>query len=216
MAWPSRMSWDVNPHNPHNHFCLDPSSSKAVQFLRERTVTLMKKYQPALLKFDFGYGLPNPNVGGPRDPSLRGERYCLTLLKIVADAARSVSRDVSIEYYSIHPLVRSIANVVSMDDLGDAGLQEAAGHRQWSVWSALAGHGTGIMASSGYLSGERCRSRSRHRSSWGSGSRSFENNGRRIACASVFSEPPSGDQPVAPKDHRLETFVAQFGTRSRS
>ncbi len=148
---PSRMSWDVNPHNPHHHFCLDPSSSKAVQFLRERTVTLMKKYQPALLKFDFGYGLPNPNVGAPRDPSLRGERYCLTLLKIVADAARSISHDVSIEYYSIHPLVRSIANVVSMDDLGDAGLQEAAGHRQWSVWSALAGHRTAIMASSGYL-----------------------------------------------------------------
>ena len=41
--------------------------------------------------------------------------------------------------------------MVSLDDLGDAGSHEAIGHRQWSVWAALAGEmGSAIMASSGY------------------------------------------------------------------
>jgi hypothetical protein len=61
-----------------------------------------------------------------------------------------VDSDVAIEYYSLHPLWRSVVNVVALDDLGDAGHEEAAGHAQWSIWSALAGGGASIMASSGY------------------------------------------------------------------
>ena len=145
---PRRAAWDTNPRS-RSHFCLDPSSPGAVRFLRERTTRLMQKYHPALLKLDFGYGLPSPNTGAPRDPALRGERYSLRLLEIIAESARSIDPDVAIEYYSLHPLVRRIANVIALDDLGDAGTQEAAGHRQWSVWAAL-GSGTSIMASSGY------------------------------------------------------------------
>jgi hypothetical protein len=145
---PRRASWDTNPRS-RSHFCLDPSSPGAVRFLRERTTRLMQRYRPVLLKLDFGYGLPSPHAGAPRDPVLRGERYSLRLLEIIAEAARSVDPDVAIEYYSLHPLVRRIANVIALDDLGDAGTQEAMGHRQWSAWAAL-GCGTSIMASSGY------------------------------------------------------------------
>lgn len=145
---PRRAAWDTNPRG-RSHFCLDPSSPGAVRFLRQRTTRLMQKYQPVLLKLDFGYGLPSPNSGAPRDPALRGERYSVRLLEIIAEAARSVDPDVAVEYYSLHPLVRRIANVIALDDLGDAGTQEALGHRQWSVWAAL-GSGTSIMASSGY------------------------------------------------------------------
>jgi hypothetical protein len=145
---PRRAAWDTNPRS-RGHFCLDPSSPGAVRFLRHRTIRLMQNYRPVLLKLDFGYGLPSPNAGVPRDPALRGERYSLRLLEIIADAARSIDPDVAIEYYSLHPLVRRIANVIALDDLGDAGTQEAAGHRQWSIWAAL-GSGTCIMGSSGY------------------------------------------------------------------
>ena len=146
---PRRMSWDVNPR-ARGHYCLDPSSARAVEFLRRRTVRLMERYRPALLKLDFGYGLPSPHTGVPRDPLLRGERFSFRLIEIIAEAARSVDRDVAIEYYSLHPLWRSLVNVVALDDLGDAGRQEADGHGQWSIWSALAGEGSSIMASSGY------------------------------------------------------------------
>jgi hypothetical protein len=72
-------------------------------------------------------------------------------LEIIAEAARSVNKNVAIEYYSLHPLWQNVVDVVALDDLGDAGNQEAQGHRQWSVWSALAGaFGATIMASSGY------------------------------------------------------------------
>ncbi len=146
---PRRAAWDTNPRS-RSHYCLDPSSPNAVQFLRRRTINLMEKYRPVLLKLDFGYGLPSPNTGVPADPSLRGERYSLRLLEIIAEAARSINRDVAIEYYSLHPQVRAIADVIALDDLGDAGNEEALGHRQWSIWSALGGSKSNIMASSGY------------------------------------------------------------------
>ena len=74
-----------------------------------------------------------------------------TLLKTVADAAREINPEVTIQYYSIHPLMKSIQNLVALDDLGDAGNKEAEGHGQWSIWSSLAAaQGTAIMASSGY------------------------------------------------------------------
>ena len=146
---PRRAGWDTNPRS-HSHYCLDPSSPNAVEFLRRRTVNLMEKYRPVLLKLDFGYGLPSPNSGVPRDTKLRGERYSLRLLEIIAEAARSINPDVAIEYYSLHPLVRAIADVIALDDLGDAGNEEARGHSQWSIWSALGGGKSTIMASSGY------------------------------------------------------------------
>jgi hypothetical protein len=146
---PRKSAWDTNPRS-RAHYCLDPSSANAVRFLRHRTINLMNAYRPTLLKLDFGYGLPSPNAGAPRDPALRGERYSLRLLEVIAEAARSISPDIAIEYYSVHPLVRAIADVVALDDLGDAGNEEARGHRQWSIWSALASDNSNIMASSGY------------------------------------------------------------------
>jgi hypothetical protein len=103
------------------------------------------------LKLDFGYSSPSPAVAVPRNPSLRGEQLAFTLLKLVAQAAKEVHPDITIQYYSIHPLFRDVQDVVALDDMGDAGAQEAQGHGEWSIWSALAGsNGMAIMASSGY------------------------------------------------------------------
>jgi hypothetical protein len=72
-------------------------------------------------------------------------------MKIIVDAARAVKPDVTIQYYGIHPLMRSVTDVVALDDLGDAGGYEAEAHGQWAIWAALAaGQGYAIMASSGY------------------------------------------------------------------
>jgi hypothetical protein len=58
---------------------------------------------------------------------------------------------VTIQYYSIHPLMAPVEDLITLDDLGDAGGQEAAGHGEWSIWAALAGvQGRAINASSGY------------------------------------------------------------------
>ena len=147
---PRLANWSFNPSDKA-HYCLDPSSPRVVAFLQERTRKAMEFFHPSIIKLDFAYALPNPNVGAPRNPALRGEHYGYTLTKIIAEAAREINPDITIMHYSIHPLMRQVGDLVSLDDQGDAGNAEEAGHQQWSVWAALAGHqGTAITASSGY------------------------------------------------------------------
>ncbi len=133
---PCIASWNFNPFEP-GYFCIDISSQHARDFLKERTIRTMMTMHPQLIKLDFGYGMPNPNLGVPRDPGLRGERYSLALLKLIAGAARSVDPDVTIMYYGIHPLFLSPADLVSLDDQGDMWYATKEGHSQWSIWAAL-------------------------------------------------------------------------------
>jgi len=73
------------------------------------------------------------------------------LLKTIADAVREDDPGVTIQYYSIHPLMAPVEDLTTLDDLGDAGGQESAGYGEWSIWAALAGaQGRAINASSGY------------------------------------------------------------------
>jgi hypothetical protein len=144
--------WGFDPRtSQHMHYCLDPSSEKAREFLRTRTHRVMRELQPGMLKLDFGYGLPSPDAAAPRDPAFRGERLCYELLNIIRNAAREVNPRVVIEYYGIHPLMRSVYELLSLDDMGDMGEHEVSGHHQRSAWAALAGvQDVGMMAASGY------------------------------------------------------------------
>ncbi len=148
---PRRGNWGINPRDPNARYCLDPSSLRTREFLRRRTQSIMRRFSPVLIKLDFGYGLPGPDVAVPADPRYRGERLAMELLKTVADAAREISPGVAMQYYGLHPLTRGVTDIIALDDLGDAGSAEIAGHGQWSIWSALAGtRGLAIVASSGY------------------------------------------------------------------
>lgn len=149
---PVRSNWAVDPREVDaSHFCLDPSSERSRQFLRDRTRRLVTDYRPTLLKVDFGYGVPGPDACTPRDPALRGERLAWTLTQIIAEAAHALDPAITVLYYSIHPLWDRIVDQCALDDLGDAGVHEAAGHGQWSIWAALAGErGLPLLASSGY------------------------------------------------------------------
>jgi len=113
---------------------------------------LIRDYRPALLKIDFGYGLPGPDACAPRDPTLRGERLAWSLATIVAETAHELDPRITVLGYSLHPLWADAQDQVSLDDLGDAGEHESAGHGQWSIWAALVGdRGVALMGSSGYL-----------------------------------------------------------------
>ena len=57
----------------------------------------MRDYHADLLKLDFGYGLPGPDVAVPRDPAHRGERMAYTLYKLAADAAREVNPNIILQ-----------------------------------------------------------------------------------------------------------------------
>ena len=154
---PRLSGWIQNPHSPPQsmHYCLDPASEKVREFLKARSRDVVSRYGADLLKLDFGYGLPDPNVSSSRDPSMRGEKLAHTLLKIIGDAAREVNPAISIIYYGISPLMSDAYDIVSIDDMGDCGdspAYEKLGHTQRAMWASLAAaHGTAINASSGYF-----------------------------------------------------------------
>lgn len=129
-------SWNFNPFAP-GYFCIDISSQRSRDFLKERTITTMKTMKPKLIKLDFGYGMPNPNLGVPRNPEFRGERYSFELLKLISETAKSVDPEVTIMYYGINPLYLPLADMISLDDQGDLWYSIKEGHDQWSIWASL-------------------------------------------------------------------------------
>ncbi len=149
---PRQCSWSFNPHDRGSrHYALDPSSPKARQFLIERTRKVLARYPVSLLKLDFYYGLPGPDVAVPRDPKYRGERLGLSLIEIIATEARRLQPDITILCYSLNPLIAKHAQLIALDDLGDASGREAEGHGQWSFWTTIAGRGgVALNGSSGY------------------------------------------------------------------
>ena len=149
---PRRVNWAMDPRDMGAHFALDPSSPRTRVFLAERMRAIIRTYRPALIKLDFGYGMPGPDSAVPRDPALRGERLGHELYRIVRDAAKAEDPAVAIQLYGIHPLHAGLADVIALDDMGDHGDRaEAEGHRHWSVWAALLGkHGVVVNGSSGY------------------------------------------------------------------
>lgn len=133
------------------YYCLDPSSEKTRNYLRERTEKLIRKYDISLLKLDFAYGMPPPNVAAPKNPKYRGEKLGHELFTIIAEKVREVDSSITVQYYSIHPLWYKGETVLSLDDLGDSWRWENRGHDQWSIWAAQAGAlGMPVNASSGY------------------------------------------------------------------
>lgn len=147
---PCKANWNFDPTSV-SFYCLDISSAKAREFLQQRTIRQMEELKPSLLKLDFGYGLPSPYMGVPRDPGYRGERQSAALIQLIADAARSVNPRVTIMYYSISPLTLGGIDLVSLDDQGDLWYDIAGGHGEWSIWaSLLSDRNVGISGSSGY------------------------------------------------------------------
>jgi hypothetical protein len=147
---PAKANWNFNPA-AHGYYCLDISSPKVREFLKQRTIKMMQTLKPALLKLDFGYGMPSPSMAVPRNPDYRGERQSLEMLRIIAEAAKSVDPSVTIMYYGISPLALANADLVSLDDQGDLWYDVPQGHQEWSLWaSLLSDQNIAINGSSGY------------------------------------------------------------------
>jgi len=147
---PCKANWNFSPSG-ESYYCLDISSARVRSFLKERTIRVMKDLKPNLIKLDFGYGLPNPNMGVPRNPAYRGERYAYHLMKTIIEAAKSVNPDVTIMNYGISPLLLPLTDMVSLDDQGDLWYAVKQGHQEWSLWaSLLSDRQVALNASSGY------------------------------------------------------------------
>jgi hypothetical protein len=149
---PIKVNWQLDPRTDwKRHFCPDPSSANAERFIHERTCGIIERYRPFTIKFDFTYGVPGPDHCAPRDPRYRGERYAARLMQIASDACTAMDPEIRVYGHCLNPLYHGWVDFVSLDDLGDCGAEEAAGHGQWSVWASLLGaRGMAITGSSGY------------------------------------------------------------------
>ena len=147
---PCKSSWSFDPFGS-GFYCIDISSEHSRKFLQDRTIWTMKNVNPKIIKLDFGYGMPSPNMGVPRNPAMRGERYSYELFKLIVDAAKSIDPDVTIMYYGINPLFLSVVDMVSLDDQGDLWHAVKKGHDQWSIWASLLSNKQVVVSgSSGY------------------------------------------------------------------
>jgi len=147
---PCKANWNFDPFSP-SYYCIDISSPNGRNFIKNRTIGLMKAIKPKLIKLDFAYGLPSPDMAAPRDALIRGERYSYELCKLIADAAKTVDPNVIIMAYSISPLWLPVLDLVSLDDQGDFWYEAKRGHQEWSIWaSLLADKNITLNASSGY------------------------------------------------------------------
>ena len=133
---PCKANWNFDPSGEAD-YCLDPGSSGARKFLIARTERLMKTMHPKLIKLDFGYGLPSPDMAAPKNPAFRGERYAYELYRLIDSVAKNIDPSVSIMYYGISPLWTEIEDVISLDDQGDLWYAAKAGHDEWSIWASL-------------------------------------------------------------------------------
>ena len=147
---PVKANWNFDPSSP-SYYCLDVSSAKAREFLQKRTIRVMQTLKPTLLKLDFGYGLPSPAMGVPRNPLYRGERQYAEMVRLIAGAAKEIDPSVTIMYYSIGPLSIDGIDMVSLDDQGDLWYDIRGGHGEWSIWaSLLSDRNIAVSGSSGY------------------------------------------------------------------
>jgi hypothetical protein len=133
---PCLANWNFDPSGDA-YYCLDISSPRTRSFLEERTRSVMRQLKPRLIKLDFGYGMPNPNMGVPKDPRFRGERSSYEMVRLISAAAKSIDPDVIILYYGISPLWAPLVDMVSLDDQGDLWYDTRQGHAEWSIWASL-------------------------------------------------------------------------------
>ncbi len=132
-------------------YFFDPLVPQTAQYLRERAREMMRRYRPRLVKLDFGYELPTPDVAGPHDPPFGGERLFQRLLDVFAGALKEADPEITLQYYCLSPLVARFLDQCSLDDLWLSRGDYHAGFRKRALLSTWCGRlGVVPYGSTGY------------------------------------------------------------------
>jgi len=107
----------VERQGTRSWYVFDPTNAEAAAYLAERARHLVRTYRPALVKIDFGYEIPTPDVAGPHDPSQGGERLFLRFLEVIVGALKEADAAVAVLYYCLTPLFGDYLDQCGMDDL---------------------------------------------------------------------------------------------------
>jgi hypothetical protein len=138
-------------HQTSRYGIFDMTQPKVQDVLRQRAKDFIHRYNPDLIKFDFGYELPSLDVAAPQDMTFAGERLLQKGLEVIVGAMKEENPDLVIMYYGLSPLLIDYYDLHSPDDLvyciGDYDLE--TNHRIF--FSSLCGElGMPTYSSSGY------------------------------------------------------------------
>ncbi len=142
----------VVPNFGHGgYYIIDFTQPASEKVLIELVRRFMRRYKPDLLKFDFGYELPNVAAASPKEGSLSGERLLMKGIEIVVKAMRQENPDVVVMYYNLSPLFIEYFDLHAPDDLfmvqGD---YDVEANRRFYFSSLLGPLGVPTYGSSGY------------------------------------------------------------------
>lgn len=104
-------------HQTSHYGIFDMTQSKVQEVLRQRAKEFIRRYQPDLIKFDFGYELPSLDVAAPQDMTFAGERLLQKGLEVIVGAMKEENPDLVIMYYGLSPLLIDYYDLHSPDDL---------------------------------------------------------------------------------------------------
>jgi hypothetical protein len=133
------------------YYILDFTQPKVERVVRDLARNFIRRYNPDLVKFDFGYELPGVDVAAPKDRRYSGERLMKKGLDVVVGAMREVKPDIVLMYYQLSPLFLDQLDLHSPDDLFLAsGEYDLEANRRFFFSSICGTLGVPTYGSSGY------------------------------------------------------------------
>lgn len=99
------------------YYLLDPSQAEVRAVLHELIGEFVRRYDPDLVKFDFGYELPSLSVGRPGDLAHSGELLLRCALDVIVPSLRAAKPNIAVMYYSLSPLLLQYVDQHCHDDM---------------------------------------------------------------------------------------------------
>ncbi len=133
------------------YYILDFTQPVVANVFKNIAQNFIRRYNPDLVKFDFGYELPSLDIAAPKDLRYAGERLLKRGLEVVVEAMREVNPDIVLMYYQLSPLFLDELDLHSPDDLFlAAGEYDLEANRRFFFSSLCGTLGVPTYGSSGY------------------------------------------------------------------
>ncbi len=133
------------------YYLLDPTHPETQAVLTGLIGDFVARYNPDMVKFDFGYELPALAMSRPYDDRCCGEQLLRCALDVIVPALRAAKPDIAVMYYSLSPLLLDRIDQHCHDDLYlNVDEYDVEANRRTFFSSLLAECGVSVYGSGGY------------------------------------------------------------------